>query len=154
MKCPYCQSEKDKVLDSRPSEGGSVVRRRRECLSCHQRFTTFERLEQIPLIVVKRDGSRQLFNRDKIIEGLAKACEKTTISMEQYIEIAKDVEATLRNRLDQEVPTSKIGVLVMKKLREIDPVAYVRFASVYKQFKTVGEFQRELQKFKKKRKKD
>lgn len=154
MKCPFCQSEKDKVLDSRPSEGGSVVRRRRECLACHQRFTTFERVEQVPLVVVKRDGSRQLFDRQKIITGLAKACEKTNISVEQYEEIANDVEATLRNQLVQEVPTSKIGELIMRKLGRIDPVAYVRFASVYKQFKTVSQFQKEIEKFRKKRKKD
>ncbi|HEX2954486.1 MAG TPA: transcriptional regulator NrdR [Bacillota bacterium] len=145
MHCPYCGYPESKVVDSRASDEGSAIRRRRECLSCERRFTTYERVEEAPLVVVKRDGRREPFDRQKIMNGLLKACEKRTVSFETIDRITDQVERELRNRMEQEVPSTVIGELIMEALRSIDEVAYVRFASVYRQFKDVDKFLQELQ---------
>ncbi len=145
MRCPFCNYADSKVIDSRASEEGNTVRRRRECLSCQKRFTTYERVEEIPLVVVKKNESREAFNREKLINGLLKACEKRPISMGTIEKIADIVERELRNRIEQEVSSQMIGELVMRNLREVDEVAYVRFASVYREFKDLEIFMQELQ---------
>ncbi|MFD2211125.1 transcriptional regulator NrdR [Virgibacillus halophilus] len=144
MKCPDCQSKNTKVLDSRPVDENKAIRRRRECEDCGFRFTTFERVEERPLIVVKKDGARQEFSREKLIRGLIKACEKRPVSMETMEQVALDVEKELRNTGVSEVDSKKIGELVMAHLSNIDEVAYVRFASVYRQFKDINVFLDEL----------
>ncbi len=146
MKCPYCAFEESKVIDSRPTEDGNVIRRRRECLSCGKRFTTYERMEEVNLIVVKKDGTRESFNSMKIINGLVRACEKRPISMEQMESVANRIEQKLINGLEREVPSSRIGELLMEELKTLDDVAYVRFASVYRQFKDLNSFIKELTK--------
>lgn len=145
MRCPFCNYADSKVIDSRASEEGNTVRRRRECLSCQKRFTTYERLEEIPLIVVKKDDSREVFDRRKVITGLLKACEKRSVSMATIEKIADTVERELRNQMEQEVSSNVIGEIVMNNLKEVDGVAYVRFASVYRQFKDLEIFMQELQ---------
>lgn len=146
MRCPYCGYLESKVIDSRPAEEGATIRRRRECLSCGKRFTTYEIMERLPLIVVKRDGSRQTFDKIKIMNGMLRACEKRPVSVEALEKIADDIEQELQNSLEREVSTTEIGEMVMSRLKDIDEVAYVRFASVYRQFKDVNTFLEELQK--------
>lgn len=146
MKCPYCSFSDSKVVDSRPTDEGQVIRRRRECIKCGKRFTTYEKIEKIPLIVVKRDGNRVSYDRNKLLNGIIKACEKRPVSMDEIETIVDDIEATLSNSLEKEVTSITIGELVMKKLKEIDEVAYVRFASVYRQFKDINTFMEELKK--------
>ena len=142
MKCPYCGCEDSKVIDSRPAD--DRIRRRRECLNCSKRFTTFEIIEHAPLIVIKKDGSREEFDREKLLSSLVKACSKRPVPLESLETAVNDIETSLLNDLDREVSYSKIGELAMDKLRCIDDVAYVRFASVYRQFKDIGTFKEEL----------
>lgn len=146
MKCPYCSFEESKVIDSRPTDEGERIRRRRECLSCQKRFTTYEIIESLPIIVIKKDKSREVFNRDKLLNGLLRACEKRPVSLEILENMIDEIETVLQNSLDREVSSDKIGELVMDKLKEVDEVAYVRFASVYRQFKDIGTFMSELNK--------
>lgn len=144
MKCPYCNSVNTKVTDSRDTDDGASIRRRRQCLSCGKRFTTYETVEQTPLRVIKKDGSRELFNRNKLRSGLIRACEKRSITSAQIDHIVDDVERQIRNELKQEVPSRKIGNLAMDELKKLDQVAYVRFASVYREFNDIGSFMTEL----------
>ncbi|RPH58534.1 MAG: transcriptional repressor NrdR [Acidobacteria bacterium] len=144
MKCPYCTHLGDKVVDSRESKEGEVIRRRRECLSCGRRFTSYERIDEIPYMVVKKDGSRERFERQKLIAGLLKACEKRPVSVAALETIADHVEATLQERPEKEMGTAEIGSFVMQELKKLDKVAYVRFASVYRHFRDIGEFMTEL----------
>ena len=144
MKCPYCAHLRDKVVDSRESKEGEVIRRRRECLSCGKRFTSYERLDEIPYMVVKKDGTRERFERQKLIAGLLKACEKRPVSVAALEGVADRVEATLQERPEKEIGTDDIGAFVMEELKHLDKVAYVRFASVYRHFRDIGEFMSEL----------
>ncbi len=144
MRCPYCSHTEDKVIDSRPAEDFAAVRRRRECLKCGSRFTTYEKIEDTQLMVVKKDGSRQLFDRDKITNCIMKACAKRPVSIMQAESISAEVEQQLLNSMKREVSSQEIGELIMTRLKELDEVAYVRFASVYKQFKDVDSFMEEL----------
>jgi len=146
MKCPYCGHMEDRVMDSRPTDEGSAIRRRRECSKCLRRFTTYEKVESIPLMVVKKDKSRQPFNREKLLNGLLRACEKRPVSISDLERIADEVESQLYNSLEREVTSKDIGEIVMSKLKTIDEVAYVRFASVYRQFKDINTFMDELRK--------
>lgn len=146
MKCPFCGFMESKVVDSRATEEGTSIRRRRECIGCGRRFTTYERLDEIPLMVVKKDGRREVFSRDKIITGVLRASQKRPISYEVIEDLAKDIERDLVNRMDREVSSQIIGEMVMERLRQIDEVTYVRFASVYRQFKDIGRFMEELEK--------
>ena len=146
MKCPYCGHLGDKVVDSRESREGEVIRRRRECLECGKRFTSYERIDEIPYMVVKKDGTRERFDRQKLIQGLLKACEKRPVSVAAVEGIADRVEATLQDRPEKEIATADIGTFVMEELRKLDKVAYVRFASVYKHFRDISEFVDELKK--------
>ena len=146
MKCPYCSFEESKVIDSRPTDEGERIRRRRECLSCQKRFTTYEIIESLPIIVIKKDKSREVFNRDKLLNGLLRACEKRPVSLEKLENMIDEIEVVLQNSLDREVSSDKIGELVMDKLKDVDEVAYMRFASVYRQFKDIGTFMNELNK--------
>ncbi len=144
MKCPSCGYSESKVLDSRPTEEASSIRRRRECLDCQKRFTTYERLELIPLIVVKRDKSREAFNRNKLLNGLLRACEKRPVPLVEVERAVTEIEQFLNNSLQTEINSAYIGELAMEKLKKIDEVAYVRFASVYRQFKDINTFMDEL----------
>ena len=144
MKCPYCNYNEDKVVDSRETAEGMAVRRRRECINCGKRFTTYEYVERTPLMVIKKDGRREPFNRQKILTGLLSACEKRPISMERLEKLVTDVENDLQKKFDQEVESRYVGEIVMERLAELDDVAYVRFASVYRQFKDINQFMREL----------
>jgi transcriptional repressor NrdR len=144
MKCPYCSHLGDKVVDSRESKEGEVIRRRRECLECGKRFTSYERIDEIPYMVVKKDGTRERFDRQKLVQGLLKACEKRPVSVAALESIADRVEASLQERPEKEMATAEIGGFVMEELRKLDKVAYVRFASVYKHFRDIGEFWDEL----------
>ena len=144
MKCPYCGFLESKVVDSRPTEEGVSIRRRRECLSCQRRFTTYETVESLPLMVIKKDGTRQSFDKGKILKGMMRACEKRPVSVEELTKLADEIEQTLLNSLDREISSDKIGGLVMEKLKKVDEVAYVRFASVYRQFKDINTFMEEL----------
>jgi len=144
MRCPNCNYKNTKVLDSRPNEEGKTIRRRRECEECEYRFTTFERLEEVPLIVAKKDGNRQEFSREKLTRGLIRACEKRPVPMETIEAISLDVERELRNIGVSEVSSQEVGEMVMERLSKVDEVAYVRFASVYRQFKDVNVFLKEL----------
>ncbi len=144
MRCPYCGHAEDKVIDSRPSEEGAAIRRRRECLSCCSRFTTYEKIENLPLLVIKKDGSRQPFDRDKLISGIIKACEKRPVSTAQVEELASRIEIQIQNALKREISSQEIGEMVMAELKDLDEVAYVRFASVYRQFHDVNSFLEEL----------
>ncbi|MBR5437814.1 MAG: transcriptional regulator NrdR [Clostridia bacterium] len=146
MKCPFCNYEESKVIDSRPTDEGEKIRRRRECISCGKRFTTYEIIESVPIIVVKKDKSRQAFDRVKLFNGMLRACEKRPVSIEQMEKIVSDIEAELQNSLDREVTSVHIGELVMDRLKVLDEVAYVRFASVYRQFKDINTFMDELAK--------
>ena len=144
MKCPYCGYEESKVIDSRPTDEGERIRRRRECLNCQKRFTTYEIIENLPIIVVKKDRSREVFDREKLLNGLLRASEKRPVTLDMLESVVDEIEATLHNSLDREVSSVKIGELAMEKLRDIDEVAYVRFASVYRQFKDIHTFMEEL----------
>ena len=150
MKCPYCYNTEDKVIDSRPNEDNSSIRRRRECTKCGKRFTTYEKVETVPLMVVKKDGNREEFNPNKILSGLLRACEKRPVSITTLEKLVYDIENQLLTSLKKEVDTNLIGEIVMDKLKDIDDVAYVRFASVYRQFKDINTFICELQKLLKK----
>ena len=144
MKCPYCGNLGDKVVDSRESKEGEVIRRRRECLECGRRFTSYERIDEIPYMVVKKDGTRERFDRQKLVGGLLKACEKRPVSVAALEGVADRVEATLQDRPEKEIGTVEIGSFVMEELKALDKVAYVRFASVYRDFRDLGEFMSEL----------
>ncbi len=146
MKCPFCGYEESKVIDSRPTDEGERIRRRRECLQCAKRFTTYEMIESLPIIVIKKDGSRESFDRQKLLTGMLRACEKRPVSIETLDRAISDIETVIQNSLDREVNSDKIGELVMDKLKDIDEVAYVRFASVYRQFKDINTFMAELNK--------
>ena len=146
MKCPFCSFEESKVIDSRPTDEGERIRRRRECMSCGKSFTTYEIIESVPIVVVKKDKSREVFDRDKLFNGMMRACEKRPVSVDVIERAIDDIEAEIQNSLDREVTSVKIGELVMDKLKEIDEVAYVRFASVYRQFKDINTFMSELKK--------
>lgn len=146
MKCPFCAYEESKVIDSRPTDEGERIRRRRECIKCGKRFTTYEVIESVPLIVVKKDKSREQFDRNKLFNGMLRACEKRPVSLGTIEEAIDDIEASLQNSLDREVSSERIGELAMDKLKEIDEVAYVRFASVYRQFKDITTFLDEVSK--------
>lgn len=149
MKCPKCGTINSKVLDSRDSEDGKVIRRRRECINCNYRFTTYERIEEIPIMVIKKNNERQPFNRDKILKGLLRACEKRPIPIEKIEEVVNKIEQKIRNSMIKEIKSSEIGNLVMKYLKDLDEVAFVRFASVYRRFKDVSGFVKEVEKLKK-----
>lgn len=146
MRCPYCQYTESKVIDSRPTEEGEKIRRRRECLNCGKRFTTYEVVETTPLMVQKKDNSIEPFDREKLFNGIVRACEKRPVSMRDLEELVDRIESKLKNALLYEVPSPKIGELAMEELRELDEVAYVRFASVYRQFKDINTFMSELTK--------
>lgn len=146
MKCPYCGYEESKVIDSRPADEGERIRRRRECLKCAKRFTTHEVIETVPIIVVKRDKSREVFDRNKLTAGLLRACEKRPVSIEQIENMVDSIESQLQASLDREVTSKTIGELTMEQLKNVDEVAYVRFASVYRQFKDINTFMDELNK--------
>ena len=146
MKCPFCGYEESKVIDSRPTDEGQRIRRRRECLQCTKRFTTYEVIESLPIIVIKKDKSRETFNREKLMTGLLRACEKRPVSFDTLDNMIDEIEVVIQNSLDREVSSERIGELVMDKLKKIDEVAYVRFASVYRQFKDINTFMSELNK--------
>ena len=146
MKCPFCGYSESKVIDSRPAEEGATIRRRRECLACQKRFTTYEIIERMPLVVVKRDGSRQSFDKVKLINGMVRACEKRPVPLQTLEQIADDIEQELQSNLEREISTVDIGEMVMARLKGVDEVAYVRFASVYRQFKDINSFMEELSK--------
>jgi len=145
MRCPFCTSAESKVIDSRESKKGISIRRRRECLACKRRFTTYEKIEEVPYMVVKKDGSRQPFDSQKLLRGLMKACEKRPIQISQLEEIIEEIESKLQERPEKEMEASEIGEFVMEKLKALDKVAYVRFASVYREFKDVADFKMELE---------
>jgi transcriptional repressor NrdR len=144
MKCPYCSFADSRVIDSRPAEEGATIRRRRECLSCQKRFTTYEIVERVPLVVVKKDGTRQSFDKQKLVNGMLRACEKRPVPLASLQGVAEEIEMELQNSLENEIATSEIGELVMKRLKLLDEVAYVRFASVYRQFKDINSFMSEI----------
>ena len=144
MKCPYCGYLESKVVDSRPADEGASIRRRRECLACHKRFTTYETMESLPLMVIKKDGSRQSFDRGKVMGGLIRACEKRPVSYQTLEGLVAEIELSLQNQIDREVSSSQIGELVLERLKQLDEVAYVRFASVYREFKDIDTFMAEL----------
>lgn len=154
MNCPFCSHIEDKVVDSRTSKDGAAIRRRRECLGCGKRFTTYERVEDILPMVVKKDGRREPFDRGKILAGLTKACEKRPVSMERLEEIVGEIEVSLQDRTEKEIPSAEVGEAIMRKLHDLDPVAYVRFASVYREFKDVNQFMDELKGFLTEKKKE
>lgn len=144
MKCPYCGYEESKVIDSRPTDEGERIRRRRECLKCAKRFTTYEVIETVPIVVIKKDKSREAFDRNKLLNGLLRACEKRPVSIDTLESVVDDIESRLQNSLDREVPSTLIGRYAMERLKDVDEVAYVRFASVYRQFKDINTFMEEL----------
>jgi transcriptional repressor NrdR len=145
MRCPYCGHQRDKVVDSRESKEGGAIRRRRQCRGCGRRFTSYERIEEIPYMVIKKGGSRERFDRSKVMAGLLKACEKRPVAVHQLEQIVEDIERQLHEAPEREIPTGEIGQRLMERLRRIDKVAYVRFASVYLDFKDVREFTREIE---------
>ena len=146
MRCPYCNTPESKVIDSRPTDESNSIRRRRECLGCGKRFTTYETVESVPLVVVKKDGSRQSFDKQKILNSMLRACDKRSVSLDTLERAVSDIEQRLLNSMDREIPTDRVGELVMEALRGIDQVAYVRFASVYRQFQDIDTFMSELNK--------
>ncbi len=154
MKCIFCGAADTRVLESRQTEEGRSIRRRRECACCSERFTTYERVEKVPLFVIKKDGRREAFNADKILKGVIKACEKRPVSFERIQALVSEVEVLLANRIESEIPSSLIGEIIMDKLRELDDVAYVRFASVYREFKDLNMFMHEMENLIQKKKKD
>lgn len=146
MKCPFCGFEEDKVIDSRPTEEGVAIRRRRECIKCQRRFTTYEKVESLPLMVIKKDKTRQLFDREKLLNGLLRACEKRPVSIDDLEKMVTEIESQIQNTLQREITSREIGEMVMSRLKNMDEVAYVRFASVYRQFKDINTFMDELRK--------
>ena len=144
MKCPYCECTESKVIDSRPVDDGASIRRRREFLKCEKRFTTYEQIETVPLVIIKKDGKREVYNRQKLINGILRACEKTPVSYSQVESLVSELETVLNSRIDKEIPSTEIGELVMEKLKKLNDIAYVRFASVYREFKDVSTFLDEL----------
>ena len=146
MKCPFCGYEESKVIDSRPTDEGEKIRRRRECISCANRFTTYEIIESVPIMIIKKDKSRESFNREKLLKGMVRACEKRPVPIDTLEKIVDEIESEIQNSLDREITSDKIGELVMDKLKDVDEVAYVRFASVYRQFKDINTFMSELKK--------
>lgn len=146
MRCPYCDYLESKVVDSRPTDEGQAIRRRRECMNCAKRFTTYEKIEDIPIMVIKKDGTRETYNRGKLLNGIIRACQKRPVSIAQMEEIVDSIEKSLSNDLEKEIRTDRIGEMVLGKLKDIDEVAYVRFASVYREFKDLDTFMEELQK--------
>ena len=146
MKSPYCNYNESKVIDSRPADEGTTIRRRRECLACQKRFTTYEVMEHLPLVVIKRDGSRQSFDKNKVLNGMLRSCEKRPVPLADLEKISDEIEQELQNSFEREIDTSEIGEMVMARLKELDEVAYVRFASVYRQFKDINTFMDELAK--------
>ena len=146
MKCPFCGHPESKVIDSRPADENASIRRRRECLACGKRFTTYETVESLPIVVIKKDGSRQSFDRQKVLRGMIRACEKRPVSLAELERIADEIEQELQNSMEREIRTADIGEKVMERLRSVDQVAYVRFASVYRQFKDIVTFMAELNK--------
>ena len=146
MKCPFCGHPESKVIDSRPADENASIRRRRECLACGKRFTTYETVESLPIVVIKKDGSRQSFDRNKVLRGMIRACEKRPVSLAELERIADEIEQELQNSMEREIRTADIGEKVMERLRSVDQVAYVRFASVYRQFKDIDTFMAELNK--------
>ncbi len=144
MRCPYCDYLESKVIDSRPIDDGSSIRRRRECLKCEKRFTTYEQVESVPLIIIKKDGKRQTYNRQKLLNGILRACEKTPVTFAQVEGVVLEIESILNNSLDREISSTQIGELVMDKLKKINDIAYVRFASVYREFRDINSFMEEL----------
>ncbi len=146
MKCPYCGYSESRVVDSRPTDEGERIRRRRECLKCGKRFTTYEIIENVPIVVIKKDKSRETFDRSKLLNGLLRACEKRPVSVDTLERIVDEIEALLQNSLDREISSQRIGTYAMEKLKSVDEVAYVRFASVYRQFKDINSFMEELSK--------
>ena len=147
MKCPFCGYSESKVIDSRPADEGASIRRRRECLGCQKRFTTYETVERMPLVVVKRDGSRQTFDKIKLINGMLRACEKRPVGLQEIERIADDIEQELMGKLDHEISSEAVGNMVMDRLKDLDEVAYVRFASVYRQFSDIQSFYKEISDF-------
>ena len=146
MRCPFCGDQESKVVDSRHSEDGQSIRRRRECMGCQRRFTTYETVESLPLIVVKKDHTRETFDRNKLLKSIIRACDKRQVTLEQMDAVVSEIETTMQNSLQNEIPSAAIGEMVMEKLKSLDEVAYVRFASVYRQFKDIGAFMEELNK--------
>lgn len=146
MRCPFCGFEESKVIDSRPTDENERIRRRRECLQCSKRFTTYETIEDVPIIVIKKDKSREVFDRNKILKGMLRACEKRSVTVSELEAAISEIEATLQSAIDREVTSARIGELIMEKLKLIDEVAYVRFASVYKEFDSVEAFREEIAK--------
>ncbi len=146
MKCPFCGFEESKVIDSRPTDENERIRRRRECLQCSKRFTTYETIEDVPIIVIKKDKSREVFDRNKILKGMLRACEKRSVTVTELEAAISEIEATLQSAIDREVTSARIGELIMEKLKVIDEVAYVRFASVYKEFDSTEAFKEEISK--------
>lgn len=144
MKCPFCGDIEDKVIDSRQSPEGDVIRRRRECLKCQRRFTTYEHVEKSSAMILKKDGRREPFDKNKVLSGIVKACEKRPVSMEKMQQMVDEVERSLENKYEKEIPSKEIGEVIMRELQKIDDVAYVRFASVYREFKDVNQFMSEL----------
>lgn len=144
MRCPYCDFYESKVIDTRPTDEGQAIRRRRECIKCGKRFTTYEKIEEIPIVVVKKDGNRQTYDRNKLLNGILRACEKRPVSLDTIEDVVDDIEKNLYNSMEKEITTVNIGEMVMNALKDIDEVAYVRFASVYRQFKDVNSFMDEL----------
>ena len=146
MKCPFCGAIESKVIDSRPADEGTMIRRRRECLTCKKRFTTYEAIERLPLVVIKKDGSRQSFDKLKLINGMVRACEKRPVTLSQLEAIAESIEQALQSGADREINSSEIGEMVMVRLKDVDEVAYIRFVSVYRSFKDINSFLKELEK--------
>ena len=147
MKCPFCGDQESKVVDSRPAEDGNSIRRRRECIACQRRFTTYETVESLPIIVVKRDGTRQSFDRNKILNSMVRAFDKRQVDVADLDRITTEIEQTIQNTLEREISTDKLGELVMEKLKPIDEVAYIRFASIYHRYQDANSFMREISKF-------
>ncbi|MGB9678669.1 MAG: transcriptional regulator NrdR [Thermoanaerobacteraceae bacterium] len=146
MKCPYCGNPDSKVIDSRPTDDDTSIRRRRECVKCGRRFTTYEKVEQLPILVIKKDNSREVYDREKILKGMIKACEKRPVSIKLLEEMTDEIDKKILNSMEREITASQIGEMVMEKLKNVDEVAYVRFASVYRQFKDINTFMDELKK--------
>lgn len=144
MKCPFCAYEDSKVIDSRPTDENQTIRRRRECIYCKKRFTTYEKIEKVPIVIVKKDGTRQTFDRNKILNGMIRACEKRPVSIRTLENAVDNIEKQIYNTLDREIKSDLVGELVMEELKEIDEISYVRFASVYRQFKDINSFMEEL----------
>ena len=148
MKCPFCNHAESKVIDSRPADDGMKIRRRRECIACSKRFTTYEAVESLPLIVIKKDGTHEIFDKSKLLAGIIKSCYKCPVTTRQMEQVATEIESELQNSLSKEVSSKHIGVLVMNKLKNLNDVAYVRFASIYREFKDLETFMEELEKLK------